>query len=143
MKNKLFCTVLILIVIASGLVNSYADIGSETNLGSGIVSLTKSETSTESKANEQKEPIKLSLKAALIKMETIGVRAETAELNKKSDIAVANGYSEKASMIKKTLDGLDKLESLPDQILSYLGYTRSKVMDLSYEAQVAGATQIA
>jgi len=83
----------------------------------------------------------LSLEQAVKIMKTEGVRAETAELNKKSDLAVANGYSEKASTIKKTLEGLEKLESLPDNYLEALGYTRSKVMELSYEAQVAGATQ--
>lgn len=87
------------------------------------------------------EPVKLSLQEAVIIMKTEGNRAETAELNRKSDRAVAYGYSEKASTIKKTLEGLDQLDSLPDQALAYLGYTRSQVLDLSYEAQVAGATQ--
>ncbi len=87
----------------------------------------------------------LSLQEATLIMTTKGTRAETADLNRKSDIAVANGYSEKASTIKKTLDGLDQLyqaESLyGDNFTIATGYTSSMVMQLSYEAQVAGATQ--
>lgn len=87
------------------------------------------------------ETIYMSLDEAINIMKTKGVRAETAELNKKSDLAIANGYSEKYTKIKKTLEDIETLENLPDSYLNYLGYTRSQVIKLSFDAQTAGASE--
>lgn len=69
-------------------------------------------------------------------MQTTGTRAETAELNKKSDTALAKGYEETVKSISKVLDGLDLLDKYGS-----LGYvSTSVVFEKSEEAQDAGAT---
>lgn len=76
--------------------------------------------------------IRLSLKDAVNIMQTTGTRAETAALNKKSDQAIAAGYSETVSTIKETLDKIN-----------YISKINSDVgMAASIEAQEAGATEI-
>lgn len=78
----------------------------------------------------------LSLKEAVKIMQTTGTRAETAELNKKSDLALARGYGETVKTISKVLDGLDLLDKY-----NSLGLVSSSVMfGKSEEAQDAGAT---
>ena len=86
---------------------------------------------------------KLSLEQALTIMTTTGARAETAQLNKESDLAVAKGYSEKVSKIRKTLNDIDSLERLPAPIQQVVLTQKgvSSIAELSYDAQVAGATQ--
>ena len=82
--------------------------------------------------------ITLSLKDAVKIMQTTGTRAETAELNKKSDTSLARGYGEKVKTIAKVLDGLDLLDKY-----SSMGYVSSSTaFDKSIEAQDKGATSI-
>jgi hypothetical protein len=76
--------------------------------------------------------IKLSLKDAIKIMQTTGTRAEAAELNKKSDQAIAAGYSETVHTINETLNNL-KLIDL---------YYPSLSVSSSLEAQEAGATKV-
>ncbi|QOX64576.1 TolC family protein [Anoxybacterium hadale] len=84
------------------------------------------------------KPIPLSMKEAVKIMQTTGARAQTAELNKKSDIALAEGYSEAVTKIGKVLDGLDLLDKYKD-----LGYVSpATVMEKSVEAQENGATTV-
>jgi Outer membrane protein len=83
-----------------------------------------------------KPAISLSLKDAVKIMQTTGTRAETAELNKKSDQALAKGYGETVKSINRVLEGLDLLDKY-----SSMGYvSTSVVFDKSEEAQDAGAT---
>jgi outer membrane protein TolC len=65
-------------------------------------------------------------------MQTTGTRAETAELNKKSDQAIAAGYSENVSSINETLNKLNYLSMM----------NPAAGMTASIEAQEAGATEI-
>ncbi len=148
MKKRAVYFVMIGILLIGNLTPVFAE--SSTSTGNAIMTTQEAVTTEKAIATEKaitisSEPIKLSLQEATLIMTTKGTRAETADLNRKSDIAVANGYSEKASTIKKTLDGLDQLyqaESLyGDNFTIATGYTSSMVMQLSYEAQVAGATQ--
>lgn len=84
------------------------------------------------------EPIRLSIQEAVKIMQTTGARAEKAELNKKSDTAVAKGYSETASRIDKVLGKLELLDKY-----SALGYVPpSTAIEMSLEAQSAGATAV-
>jgi outer membrane protein TolC len=75
--------------------------------------------------------IKLSLKDAIKIMQTTGTRAETAELDKKSDQAIANGYGESVHSINETLKTLELLNL----------YYPSLSTSASQEAQEAGATK--
>lgn len=138
MRKKIVCTAMVGCMLVTSFTPVFA---SSSKVESYPILKVESSVVTGSAINASKAAITLSLKEAVALMKTVGSRAETAELNKKSDLAVSNGYSEKASTIKKTLEDLDKLDSVSDATLTYLGYTRSKVMELSYEAQVAGATQ--
>lgn len=52
-------------------------------------------------------PIKLSLEQAVKQMQTEGVDAQAAEINRQSDKAVADGYSETAASIRDMLNSLD------------------------------------
>lgn len=86
---------------------------------------------------------KLSLNEALKIMTTTGTRAETAKLNKQSDYAVAQGYSEKYSDIKSALNKIEMVESfdVPKQnyVLALKGY--SSIVEMTSDAQEKGATQ--
>ncbi len=148
MKKRAVYFAIIGILIIGNLTPVFAE--SSSSIGKAVMTTgqavtTEKAIATENAITTKREPIKLSLQEATIIMTTKGTRAETADLNRKSDIAVANGYSEKASTIKKTLEGLDQLDQLASYseaaLLAKTGYTRSKVIELSYEAQVAGATQ--
>jgi hypothetical protein len=80
--------------------------------------------------------IDLSIKDAVKIMQTTGTRAETAELNKKSDTALAKGYGENVKSIAKVLNGLDLLDKY-----AAMGAVSSAVLfEKSEEAQDAGAT---
>lgn len=84
------------------------------------------------------KPISLSMKEAVKIMQTTGARAQTAELNKKSDTALAKGYGETVSKISKILSGLDLLDKY-----SALGYVNPSVaIEKSIEAQDGGATAV-
>ncbi|WP_206460033.1 TolC family protein [Anaerovorax sp. IOR16] len=56
--------------------------------------------------------IKLSLKDAIKRMQTQGIDAEAAELNKKADQAIAAGYSESARRLYKELQKSDGLSEI-------------------------------
>jgi hypothetical protein len=169
MKSKLLCIMLAAAMISTAAVPAFAaDSGSvknqETATGSSVTTAANSASTTTDTANSVstttdtaitagttteegitvKEPLKkLSLNEALKIMTTTGTRAETANLNKQSDMAVAKGYSEKYSDIKKALNDIDYLESLPlpyqQAALAQLG--ASSIVELAYDAQVAGATE--
>ncbi len=114
---------------------------SNTAITTSGTAITTSDTAIQGIATPQKtETKKLSLSEAIKIMKTTGASAETAELHRQSDIAVGNGYSETVSKIKKTEDSLD----LADKVeTAHPGYWESKgtsVVEMAYEAQVAGAT---
>jgi hypothetical protein len=93
-------------------------------------SITSGGAVTTGSAAALKPAVKLSLKDAVKIMQTTGTRAETTELNKKSDQAIAAGYSETVHTINETLNNL-KLIDL---------YYPSLSVSSSLEAQEAGAT---
>lgn len=89
----------------------------------------------------------LSLAQAIKIMTTTGTRAQTAELNRKSDIAVENGYMEAVQRINKAWDKVETAEKVYSyyssvgkgkDFLDSIG-VRS-IVELSYNAQAAGAT---
>ncbi|MFV0517912.1 MAG: TolC family protein [Aminipila sp.] len=88
------------------------------------------------KTPEKTETKKLSLAEAIKIMQTTGSSAEAADLHKQSDVAVANGYSETVSKIKKTEDKLDMLDKIPSGMLP----PGVDPVQMAYEAQMAGAT---
>ncbi|MBQ9931942.1 MAG: TolC family protein [Firmicutes bacterium] len=59
------------------------------------------------------EPIQMSLEEAVKIMQTTGSTAETALLNKKSDQAVAQGYSESSRTLSDTIDSLNAIMGVP------------------------------
>lgn len=65
-----------------------------------------------STAGEAGAPIRLSLKDAVKIMQTAGTSAETAQINRNSDKAVAEGYSESVTAIRNTLDKLDYMQDI-------------------------------
>ncbi|MBR0599189.1 TolC family protein [Sinanaerobacter chloroacetimidivorans] len=75
---------------------------------------------------------KLSLNDAIRIMQTTGTRAETAELNKKSDQAIAAGYSEAVKTISETLNDLALIRL----------YQPSSSISYSAAAESAGATAV-
>lgn len=83
-------------------------------------------------------PKKLSLAEAIKIMQTTGTSAEAAELNRKSDDAIARGYAETVTSIKEALDGLDKLQYLIH--VGYPGVSNSDYMSANTSAEAAGAT---
>mgnify|MGYP000932203210 CR=1 FL=1 len=83
------------------------------------------------KEQPAKADIKLSLAEAVKIMQTTGARAQTAELNKKADQAIAEGYTETIQTINETLRTLDFLNSAAPSLAS----------SASWEAQNAGATK--
>lgn len=112
---------------------------SNTAITTSGTAITTSDTAIQGIATPQKtETKKLSLAEAIKIMKTTGASAETAELHRQSDIAVGNGYSETVSKIKKTEDNLDALSQAPDAWVE-AKYGKS-VVEMAYEAQVAGAT---
>jgi hypothetical protein len=88
-----------------------------------------------------KSAINLSIKEAVKIMQTTGTRAETAELNKKSDTALAKGYGENVRKISKVLEGLDKLDQYSGYLIATGKTTMSEILDKNVEAQDAGATK--
>ena len=91
--------------------------------------------------------ISLSLDDAVKRMQTTGSEAETAEINKESDTAIAKGYAETYRSIDETLSDLQTLATLADTpayaaavsaSLKAAGY--SSVIDVISVAEDAGAT---
>jgi len=88
--------------------------------------------------------VRLSLKDAIVLMQTAGSRAETAEINKRADIALAEGYSETYRSIDEVLAGIDRISKMesagyPSSVIeSYTGYGSS--VAASAAARNAGAT---
>lgn len=112
---------------------------SNTAITTSGTAITTSDTAIQGIATPQKtETKKLSLSEAIKIMKTTGASAETAELHRQSDIAVGNGYSETVSKIKKTEDQLDLLSTFPDAAVE--AKFGKSVVEMAYEAQVAGAT---
>lgn len=62
-------------------------------------------------------PVKLSLEQAVKQMQTEGIRAQTAELQKQSDKNTADGYSETVSSIRDMLKGLSNADLSVSQSL--------------------------
>jgi len=114
---------------------------SNTAITTSGTAITTSDTAIQGIATPQKtETKKLSLSEAIKIMKTTGASAETAELHRQSDIAVGNGYSETVSKIKNTEDSLDLADKVEN---AHPGYWKSKgtsVVEMAYEAQIAGAT---
>ncbi|MHC1723518.1 MAG: TolC family protein [Aminipila sp.] len=112
---------------------------SNTAITTSGTAITTSDTAIQGIAIPQKTEIKkLSLAEAIKIMKTTGASAETAELHRQSDIAVGNGYSETVSKIKETEDKLDLLSQYPDAAVEKK--FGKGVVEMAYEAQVAGAT---
>ena len=100
--------VLSFILVAALLLSTAAPVFAAEEEGTG-------ETKTAAqKAAEATPPLteakSLSLQEAIEIMTTTGTRAEAAALSRKSDKTVAEGYSEKVSKIKKTMDTLNATE---------------------------------
>lgn len=91
-------------------------------------------------AGVTKSAINLSIKDAVKIMQTTGTRAETAELNKQSDTALAKGYGENIKKISKVLEGLEKLDQYSGYLIATGKTTMSEIFDKNVEAQDAGAT---
>jgi len=87
--------------------------------------------------------LQLTLEEALVRMTTESTQAETADLNRKADQAVAKGYSEQYQRINKVLDAIDSIEGIPDatiqdMVANKLGY--QSLMDMIMSAQEKGVT---
>ena len=100
----------------------------------------ESEKDKESAVTEVKY---LSLDDAIEIMTTSGTRAETAELNKESDTAVANGYSENYKNISDGLDTIDAAGSQSvsaQQIIMQYHLNASSATDLVLASTIANVT---
>ena len=93
MKRRAFSAALAAFIILTSTPFAFADSGANTQ--------------ADSTADAAGAPIRLSLKEAVEIMQTTGTSAETAEINKKSDTTIAQGYSETVTTIRNTLDKLD------------------------------------
>lgn len=78
----------------------------------------------------------LSLEEAIRIMQTTGTSAETAELNKQSDQALARSYKETVQSIREAFDNLDQLQTG----LNFGVVTPQQYMSASVQAELAGAT---
>ena len=130
MNKKAFCFVLALTMII-GTTAVFADTPAASVSGT---------TANMPAATES--AISLSLKDAIRIMQTTGTRAETAALNKKSDLALARGYGESVKTIAKVLDGLDLLDQYSGYLVATGKTTMSEILDKNIEAQDAGATSV-
>ena len=117
-------------------------VGTSTAYGSTPVSTVDAAGSTApiESAAVTKSAINLSIKDAVKVMQTTGTRAETAELNKKSDTALAKGYGENVRKISKVLEGLDQIDKFSGYLIATGKTTMAEIFDKSVEAQDAGAT---
>jgi hypothetical protein len=130
MKRKAFCFVMVLSMIIS-----------TTAVFAGTPAATTPGTPTDVSAATG-SAISLSIKDAIRIMQTTGTRAETAALNKKSDLALAKGYGESVKKISKVLDGLDLLDQYSGYLITTGKTTMSEILDKNIEAQDAGATSV-
>ncbi|WP_165445259.1 TolC family protein [Bacilliculturomica massiliensis] len=136
MKKRAFSAALAAFIILTSTPFAFADSGANTQ--------------ADSTADAAGAPIRLSLKEAVQIMQTTGTAAETAEINRQSDKAIAEGYSETVNTIKKTLDGLDALSSaakmysqLPQpEAAAMVAKLNAAYWSGSAEAQSGGATQV-
>jgi len=77
------------------------------------------------------QAVSLSLEQAVRIMQTQGNRAQTAEINRKADKALAEGYAETVRTIDEVLGGIDRISQLesmglPSSVIeSYTGYSSS------------------
>ncbi len=133
-RKKIICLSLAVVLIFSSTSAIFA--------GSAAASTATPATPASSDTNP--EAISLSLEQAVRIMQTEGARAETAEINRKSDKALAEGYSEAVRSIVQVLDGIDKISQLenagyPSSVIQqYTGYSSS--IYASIDADEAGAT---
>lgn len=111
---------------------------SNTAITTSQAAITTSDSAVQGVATPQKtETKKLSLADAIKIMKTTGARAETAELNKKADMALGKGYAEDVSTINRKQKQLDTLE-LKSQYPSFPVWISAG--EIAYNAQVAGVT---
>lgn len=134
MKKKILSAVLSALMMITATPFAFADSGANTQ--------------ADFTANAAGAPIRLSLEEAIKIMQTMGNSAETAEINRQSDKAVAEGYSETVNTIKTTLDSLSAIQDTINQ-LSQVPGAGDKVAQLnsvywsgSSEAQKGGATVV-
>lgn len=100
---------------------------------------TKAESTVSDNTTFKGEEIKLSIEKAVSLMKTKGYLAQTAEINKKSDEAVAEGYGESASKIDHYLDIIDNLPLNAAYELQEKGVTQTNYDMLSIQRDFARA----
>lgn len=130
MKKEICLTAVVLLLASSSM--AYA--GNSSSAGSAITSgsaVTSGSSITTGSAVATTTVIKLSLKDAVKIMQTTGTRAETAELNKKADQAIALGYGDSIYAINRALDKLSFIDT----------YAPSMSSTAYSEAVEAGATK--
>lgn len=98
-------------------------------LSTGVSAL-GAETGTGAEASGE-EAVRLSLEQAVEIMQTQGSRAETAEINKNADQAVAKGYSESSRSISEQMDELSL----------YISAAPGSATSIVSSAQAAGLTK--
>lgn len=104
MKRQLICMVLSTSLVFSGAVVAFADQTGTPTSSTLISSMTYTGT-----------PIKLSLEEAIKVMQTEGLAAQNAEIQKKNDEAIAKKYKENASSIKDSLNDGDGTSTVIDR----------------------------
>lgn len=104
MKRQLICMVLSTSLVLSGAVVAFADQTGTPTSSTLISSMTYTGT-----------PIKLSLEEAIKVMQTEGLAAQNAEIQKKNDEAIAKKYKENASSIKDSLNDGDGTSTVIDR----------------------------
>lgn len=104
--------------------------------GAGVIFAADTQTGVEGQLTSDKitehtgEKIRLSLEDAIQRMQTEGIRAQTAQINKDTDKAIADNYAETLSSIRTTLDNLNSMSGMPGSI------------DASALAESSGATAL-
>lgn len=152
--RKLLCTSLVLLLILSGITAAFAaeadkdavvvanTTGAATKTSEAAVSADTTATSTESAVNVipdmtfTGDPIKLSLEDAYKKMSTDSPQAEVASLNKQKVLGVAQGYSEKVSLINKMKDFGGDYSTTDKNILNIQKEFASTQASKNYEAEM-------
>lgn len=115
-KHKIMSLVLASLLAVSYPVSAFA---AESGNATGVNSQSRTSEAASAEAGAENTNVTevkhLSLEEAIKIMTTSGTRAETAELNKESDTAIANGYSENYKTIS---DGLDTIKTANSQSVS-------------------------
>lgn len=126
MKKRLISAALAAAMILTATPFAFADSGANTR--------------ADSTADAAGAPIRLSLQEAVHIMQTTGNRAQTAEINRQSDKAVAEGYSETVNTIRTTLDKLDSIQAQINMLPHVPGITQDQIASAN-SAYWAGVTQ--